>query len=66
MTKECEDLGVKGGTGAVGGQGNRGEGRLEGVTDGGDEGKALLMEGGRKGRLEEKRKDSRGLIVGSE
>lgn len=43
-------------------------GRLEGALgEEGREGKALLMmEGGRKGRLEKKRKEGRGLIVGSE
>lgn len=48
VTKEWGDWG-KGGTESVGGQGNWGEGRLEGVTQGGrQERKALGMEGGRK------------------
>lgn len=66
VTKECEDLGGNGGREAVGGQGNWGEGQLGGILgEEGSEGKALLMmDGGRKGRLERKRKEG-GSLWGS-
>lgn len=58
VTKECGDWG-KTGREAVGGQGNWGGGQPEGVLgEEGCEGKVLLlMDRGRKGRLERKRKE---------
>lgn len=58
VTKECGEWG-KTGREAVGGQGNWGGGQPECVL--GEEGcevkVLLMMDGGRKGRLERKRKD---------